>query len=498
MEELPAERSACGVYATPESPVSVVDYPAEPVVLEHTTHIWGGKESDSLIYLPSDDGRNTAPGRFPLAILLHGKTYDYTEYTTLQRRLAQNGIASVSIQYSKHHADSDYSPESFYEVFDKNLFGIYNYTGQDINPLYGKVSRNIAILGHSMGGGLGVLAANRVVKDGVHDVDVRSVIAMAPNPHAEFEWHVEPDVAQGLLVLLGSNDADSGVNTPGNSGFYTYDTSGYLQNEYSNGYHKHAFTKSMIYMKGADHLAFVDDGDPSAREAAVAYIVAYARWSLMSDQAYGVYFRRQAPVGNAVPVSVLHSEPYRRVMDNFEGASAGFNDLGGKNTFLHLLVEHDASVFEDESPHYTYVLRLRWDSGKGLPVARFGLPLPMKGHLDMRDLSAFSHMSFRAGQMYHSGKNNEALDFRIRFDYHQNGQHLSQTRKLSDFGSIPSPFAHNQASGTKSVMNTVLVPLCMFEQIDFDKALITGISFEFSVPGSETGEIQMDSLEFIY
>lgn len=487
---------ACGVYPVPDSPLDSVDYPDEPIVLDHEINILGNRNSKSLVVLPAVDDR-AAPGRFPLVMLLHGRTYEYTEYTAIQKRLAANGIASVSIQYSQYHNDSDYYDTELYEVFEKTLNSIYNPSPYDESPLHGKVTKDVSIIGHSMGGGLAVYAANRLVEEGKYGLTVRSVISLAPNPHAEFEWNLRPDVTQGLLVLFGSDDEDDGVNTPGNSGFYLYDQSGYLQNEFSDFYPAHAFVKSMVYMKGAGHDAFLDSGPDSALATAAGYIVAFSRWSLLDDGAYAVYFKQQVPLGTETTVSTLYSSPYRRVLDNFEDKTAAWNQLGGKNTFSHVTAEQDFSLFEHDSPHYTQVLGLRWKKGQGKPIASFAIPMPMKGFTDYRDLSRFAYVSFRAGQMYEPAANNNDLDFRIRLDYFANGVHASQTKLLSDFGSLPFPFAHKQASGTKSVMNTVMIPLCAYDEIDFEKALITNISFEFLVPGSESGEIQMDSLEFI-
>jgi hypothetical protein len=486
--------AACNAYPIPEHPGKQSDRPGEPIVLEHRIHIWGNQDSNSLIFLPDDLEQDT----FPLVVILHGRGFDYDEYSSIQAMLAANGIASASIQYSELHYESDYDEEAFYEIFDKHLQQIYGDIDIDSHPLHGKVNPNLAIAGHSMGGGLAVYASNRLIEEDKYPVKLRSVMALAPNPQADKGWHIEPAVAQGLLVMLGSNDADTGVNSPWNSGFYTYDQSGYLRNEYSNGYYPHAFTKSMIYMKDAEHGTYLDSDASALHDAAVAYVVAYARWSLLDDQVYRTYFKHQHPVSDSVAVSVLHSDPFRRVLANFEGPSKYHNTLGGKNAYEEILADQDVSVhFNDGSSHFSQALRLKWDKTATAPQAVFDLPMPYKGGIDYRNLSGFDYLSFRIGQMHDPSVNSTDFDMRVRIEYRYNGTKYTQAKRLSDFGHVPFPFAHDQASETKSVMNTILFPLCAFDEIPFADAKVTAIRFEFGLPGSEQGDIQIDSLEFL-
>lgn len=491
--------SNCGDYAVPENPITRKDYPDDPIELEHEIHIWGQKYSKELIYMPSADN-GIAPGRFPLAVLLHGRTYDYDAYTSIQRRLAHNGIASISVQYSQTHSEADYDETYFYEVFEETLKDIYTDQGYGSNPLHGRVLPIISIIGHSMGGGLAVYAANRLVEEDAYGLRVRSVMALAPNPQADKDWHLTPETTQGLLVLFGSNDADPGVNSIWNSGFYTYDRSGHLQNEYTNSYSKHAFTKSLVYLKGGDHQSYLDNSIGATHDTATGYIAAYARWSLLNDQSYRVYFRHGQPLDTPTPVSVLTSEPYRRVLENFEGTSIHFNTLGGQNTFKYLDIEHDYSAyFTGASAHHTDALRLKWSSvgnANETPTATFRIPMPMMGFTDYRNLSGLKYFSFRAGQINDSKTNTSNPDILIRFSYFNEGAHYSQSRHLSDFGTIPFPFAHGQAAKTKSIMNTIIVPLCAFDEIPFTEALVTAIEFEFGANEGEGGHIQLDSLEF--
>ena len=490
--------SSCGSYSVPENPITRKDYPDQPIVFDHEIHIWGQDYSRSLIYLPAHD-REIAPGRFPLAILLHGRGFDYSEYTSIQRQLAHNGIASISIQYSQTHHESDYDEAAVYEVVDKTLHNIYANLEDTPNPLYGRVTRFISFIGHSMGGGFAVYSANRVTEEQKHGVKVRSVMALAPNPQADKEWHLTPDAAQGLLVLFGSDDADTGVNSIWNSGFYLYDKSGYLRNEYTNNYSKNAFTKSLVYLRNVNHTSYLDGAESVALDTVIGYLTAYARWSLLGDPSYRVYFRQQEPLTAKIKTSLLHSEPYRRVLDNFEDSSVGFNTLGGKNTFKNIEAKNDYSVFfPGDSAHHTEALLIKWDHSNDspeLPRTVFRLPMPLKGHTDDRDLSGFKYLSFRVGQIDDPKTNNPDLDFVIRLSYLYNKTLHSQTRPLSDFGSVPFPLADGQAAETKSTMNTVIVPLCAFDQIVFDEALITAIEFEFTSKGSQSGHIQIDSLE---
>ena len=497
--------SGCVSYSVPTSPYTRTDFKGEQFSQEYNI---GLSENKVIFYLPSNQG-TPAQGKFPLTIILHGRTYNYDLYRKLQERLAANGIASASLQYSVTHAENDFDEFYFIEKFKNFLGQIYgNFPNADC-PLQGKVTNNISIIGHSMGGGLAVYAANTVAKEKLYGLSVRSVVTLAPNPQIEKNWFLTPQTTSKLLVMFGSDDPDTGVNACMNSGFGLYDLSGYSKNEYeTNGYAGNAFEKSMVYLKDVNHVDFTDNGIQTYQETIKSYVVSFLRWSLLDDQAYKVYFKYQEPVdyNYETIVNLQYSESgSKKVLDNFEG-NAIVNTSGGMNSYQNVTYKKGIShALISDSPHFTNVLTLQWDKKNAtVPKVIFTIgsgdktPLILKNKTaEAGNLKNYGFFSFRMGQVYNPIINKNHLDFTVRITYQRNGSVKSQAKKVSEFGDIPFPFAHQQESKTKSAMGTVMVPLCAFGEIDFQTDAIKSIAFEFDAAGFEKGHIQLDNLEFI-
>ena len=497
--------SGCVSYSVPTSPYTRTDFKGEQFSQEYNI---GLSENKVLFYLPSNQG-TPAQGKFPLTIILHRRTYNYDLYRKLQERLAANGIASASLQYSVTHAENDFDEFYFIEKFKNFLGQIYgNFPNADC-PLQGKVTNNISIIGHSMGGGLAVYAANTVAKEKLYGLSVRSVVTLAPNPQIEKNWFLTPQTTSKLLVMFGSNDPDTGVNACMNSGFGLYDLSGYSKNEYeTNGYAGNAFEKSMVFLKDVNHVDFTDNGIQTYQETIKSYVVSFLRWSLLDDQAYKVYFKYQEPVdyNYETIVNLQYSESgSKKVLDNFEG-NAIVNTSGGMNSYQNVTYKKGIShALISDSPHFTNVLTLQWDKKNAtVPKVIFTIgsgdktPLILKNKTaEAGNLKNYGFFSFRMGQVYNPIINKNHLDFTVRITYQRNGSVKSQAKKVSEFGDIPFPFAHQQESKTKSAMGTVMVPLCAFGEIDFQTDAIQSIAFEFDAAGFEKGHIQLDNLEFI-
>ena len=493
---------SCDDYPVPPNPSTYTEYSGDQVKMEYYSSVLR-EEYPGLIYLPSQNGRPVS-GKFPLAILIHGRHYDYDWYQEIQQHLARNGIASASIQYSEEHAGQDYYDSHFLQQFENHMQVLLGNLSSDYNPAHGKFKNRIALIGHSMGGGFAMRAAQWLQEENF-DVDLMSVVNLAPNPQ-EDDWYITTQEAQGLLVIFGSNDDDTGVNKPSSSGFLSYDRSGYIRNEYTfNGYWKNRFTKSFAYIKGANHKSFIDVGHGQGphHDVALGYINAYMRWSLKDDHAQHVIFKQQhAFYGQSPEVSLQYSDgSYRRVLDHFEGPYLNWSALGGNIHYSNIgydKADAQAQGNPHKSGHETQVLTLNWQGASNIhvPKVEFSLPIPFSFGIDYRDLRRLRYLSFRMGQLANAADSNEELEFYIRFTSKWNNVTKTQRIKLSDVGAVPSPLANGQDSQTKTAMNTVLVPLCAFDEID--RARVTKIGFEFNHADRNRGGVQMDSLEFIY
>jgi dienelactone hydrolase len=91
-----------------------------------------------------------AGARWPVVVLLHGYSADRASMSTLARRLAQNGIAVISIEFAGHGMNRNpFSPGETDETLVKETRAAVDYARS--LPLVD--SSRIIVMGHSMGAG---------------------------------------------------------------------------------------------------------------------------------------------------------------------------------------------------------------------------------------------------------------------------------------------------------------------------------------------------------
>ncbi|MBX2798398.1 MAG: hypothetical protein KTR31_12030 [Myxococcales bacterium] len=467
-------------YRVPDNPLDERDYGGQPAVDTYGTGP-SGRDPGGRVVVPTTSGE--PKGTFPTAWIVHGIGVGFDEYTVLQERLAHAGIASVSVEHADPDVPGSFDAQGLEDTLLEHMSLLYGSGGTDATPLAAHLDERIALVGHSIGGGYVLRASSAVA--GAFGIDLFSVVAMAPN--AEEGDPIGRAEAQGLLVILGSDDADDAVNRAYNSGFGAYDESGSPFNEVSfSGGHDERFTKSMVYVEGAEHTSYSDDAG-AHQDVVHAYVLSYLLWSLRDDHDQHVFFKQGETLDAATGVQLQWMEPtFRRVLENFEGGSAVYNTLGGSNVFVDVTTEKGAaSSVEPESPHHTRVLAVDWSSS-GSSIG-FGLPAPKVGQTDLRNLMGRRYLSLRVGQ---DADANGSVDFSVRL---RDGSGTQQSHPISAFGTVREPFSG--ASHTDAAMETILVPLCAYDAIDRSKVL--AVELVFDRRGHTSGHIQLDSLEFI-
>ena len=452
------------------------------------------------LYMPKENGNFVDD--LPLVIILHAQLFKHDEYDYLQEHLASNGIASASISFT----DATIETEIFEDSFQSHLEFLY-----EIHPQKYHLGDKMSVIGHSRGGGHAVWAPKYVANNRhlfPDDIEVRSVIALAPNaiengnPDAEFL--TDQDVP-AYLVMYGSEDEDTAVNTRFNSGFISYDRSGYDKNENSYWGQSRKFYKSSVYLKGANHLSFMDTS--VYNDKIKGYALAFLRWTLITTgdnrKENIIYFRDQVPIthtGKHNNLSIQYSHgPHRRVLENFEDNNSSMNTLFGNNYTNNVETTYGVSnAFFEGSPHETKVASIKWPANSsGTPYMRFKIPYSWwtynYRYYQVRDISDFSHLTFRVGQ--NNRFNGGELDFYVvlrSYDYWTYG-YKEDRIKVTDVGVIPGRYAVKDLD-IRSVMNTISIPLCKFDNTDL--TYVYDVTFEFDVPGHESGHVQIDSLEF--
>jgi triacylglycerol lipase len=206
-----------------------------------------------LVYYPDD-----SDGPFPAMVLSPGLTADNTDYEVWGRVLASHGIVILLIQPTSTGDWNDARSTDLQAGLEvvKSL----NTSG----PLAGKIDvNNIGFMGHSMGGGGTLIAADEVGDQ------IQAAIPTQPYaPGASF-----PGVTCPILIIAAEND---GVAVTASNAYTHYESI--------------PETTKKIFLEGAgaDHYfstdRFEDDFETNAR-----YAVAFLKLYLEGDTRYETY-----------------------------------------------------------------------------------------------------------------------------------------------------------------------------------------------------------------
>ncbi len=437
---------------------------------------------------------SSAQPSYPLIVCVHGNGHVFGNYTYLLEHWARNGFIVASI-----HLNTGMAGEGRARVLFKHI--------EILKAKFGtRLQDNIGIMGHSRGGE-GVVSAARLNKAPGPEHGINAIISLAPTDQYTNE-SLAGAWATPFLVMHGAMDGD--VADPGFMGFSLYDR--------ANGE-----PKSMLWLYGANHNRFNEvspDADLSFgklspasdfpkimqqaahRTTAQAYMTAFFRWHLQGAGEFQGLFK-----GEWVPSSVAQAEPTlnkiyvqygdktKLEIDNFEQTphnwqiptAAGTVSDGG--TLPAPPQEDRLSILDSQSPHDTSGLLLRWND--------FGDKLEYTPAAPI-NASAFSVISFRAGQKVGSAENaaGQVQDLYVTL---KDAANKSRSIRVDAFGKIPPQQQRGFGQFTLSAMSTIRVPLHVYrtEVINTQKVdltQITAIAFDFKVRAK--GEVAIDSIEF--
>lgn len=185
------------------------------------------------IYYPAlTAGTNTTPANaaFPFIVFGHGFVMTYTAYENLTAEWVPKGyivvFANTETGFSPNHGE-----------FGKDLSFLVNELLADNNNqnfiLYNKIEPSAAIIGHSMGGGSSILAAE-------NNTVIKTVIGMAPAETNPSAVTAAANVSVPALILSGEKD---GVTPPAQHHLPIYNALG-------------SSCKTFINIKGGAHCYF--------------------------------------------------------------------------------------------------------------------------------------------------------------------------------------------------------------------------------------------------
>lgn len=184
------------------------------------------------------------------------------------------------------------------------------------------------------------------------------------------------------------------------------------------------------------------------------------------------------------------------MIDDFEGTHTAISwqtstigDVVSQAALAANPVETQLYPQDIQSPHDTGGLRLTWNTTGG--ELSFAIP---PGH---RDISGFSAISVRAGQVVNSPANPPgSQDFRLAL---RDGTGNERWIRVRAFGTVPQPAAANVPGNKKSALTTICVPLTAYTIVSagaaqVDLTNVTTVRLRFA--DNATGEIAVDEVEF--
>ncbi|MEM7584515.1 MAG: hypothetical protein AAF560_14090 [Acidobacteriota bacterium] len=254
----------------------------------------------SRVYHPVDDDGFLLPGPLPLALMVPGNSYEYTDYENLMTHLASQGIVTVSMMTSSTASSGLRADVLICGL--RNLFQEWNMSA---------LNEQVAFLGHSRGGEAAVMAANRhgeLVLAGepyAEDVEIRAVVAIAPSANCAdhssacysknvsgytyAHARLEDEAARSLLVIQGSRDGDVPAD-----GFRIYEDA----SREGPGPLLDDMTKSMVWIYSVMHGSWTSTlaSPPNSRTLVLAraYIGSYLNWWLKNEAHHRQYFTGEA------------------------------------------------------------------------------------------------------------------------------------------------------------------------------------------------------------
>ncbi len=490
-------------------------------------YVWndgsGSGNVSGRIYWPSDCSSSEPPGVHPLVLMMHGDGHSHLDYGYLMSHLARNGFIAATISNGGSNLERTGQALTFLN-FVRNSWGHSEH-----------VANNIALIGHSRGGEAVLTVARRIEELGLTH-NVNAIISLAPTDNHEgggIHESIEGGESESFLVIYGSDDEDVfGYCTDGNlptcgmplgepmrTGFSLYDRAGIEGETEPFPLYDEVVTRAMLFVERANHNKWRSNcidvfnnfliSCDAHWNIAKGYMNAFLRWQLLDQGIYKDFFTgRWMPPSVANEGAVIHTqytEGYgRRVLDDFQQGGIGTNTLGGSLTSggaIQLVAEGTTWDYDPTSPHDTQSLVVQWAPPGLAPWARWFIPnstTPLGAR--WRDVRGFDFFSFRAGQVFDSPFNTEDEPKEIYVQFRDAFGGVSEFIRTGQFAELPYPReAQVSHQGVllmvaKSAMTTVRIPICGVKDVDFEN--LSQVYFWFSVPGSTSGEMFIDNLEF--
>ena len=356
---------------------------------------WGFDESElplnALLWYPTD-----APGRLPVALIVHGNhdAGDFSDpgYAYLAASLASHGIVTASVDENFLNGDSffDYQGAEMATrawFLLRHLDQLRTWDTTPGHPLYGRLDLDrVALMGHSRGGEAATLAAmfeqnEQLRVAGLGEVPrgfgVRAVVAIAPSD-TMYRGTGSPAKVDNIdyLVIQGAHDGDlAGFDGLGAYHRAEFEAAGHLKAAVYVGRANHGRFNSVWDYGDAGPLTswLLDRGSllsPAEQQRVAETVIgAFLARSLLDETGYDAFFREPRSGSAWLPEDVVesHWQTSDRVMlepfstfDDDALAADGFDEARCVDVPLRdKLTQHDRAAL------------LSWQD-----TASLGVPVP--------------------------------------------------------------------------------------------------------------------------
>ncbi len=196
-----------------------------------------GRQIECAVYYPATSAGLNAPvasGQFPIVVFGHGFAMEWTAYQNIWQHLVPQGFILI---FPK--TEGALFPAPSHNDFGLDLVLVSERllaeNEEPSSPFFEKINGNIAIMGHSMGGGATMLAAQ-------NNSNIKTIIGLAPAETNPSAIAAAESVSVPALILSGSSD---GVTPPTQHHIPIYEALG-------------SSCKSFVNMVGGAHCYFAN------------------------------------------------------------------------------------------------------------------------------------------------------------------------------------------------------------------------------------------------
>ncbi|HPM75696.1 MAG TPA: hypothetical protein PK961_01300 [bacterium] len=453
-------------------------------------------------YYPEGDGP------FPVVLIVHGNhdpaEFSYPGYDYLTQHLATHGMIAVSVEEDFLNGSSG-EMDARGIVLLRHLQLFREWNRDPSHPLYHKINMNwIGLAGHSRGGeGIGAAwyfnTVNHNPDDPLHNFDfrIRSLYAIAPVDGQLFPAGFNEVVLRDVdyFIMHGSHDGD----VSDFQGLYMYDRALPVDEEQT-------ADKGAMFVQGANHgqwnTVWAPGGDPwpisspnvplmsaeDQQRIGLLFVTGWYRWTLQGRKCYRLMAagEREFPsFPTDIRLNRLYQGMDREYLAHYEEddvtttASWAGATIAGAN--LALWNENTLWPGSSDGALMAY----------NAADATYRIDLPAAGNKALDDLET---IAFSIGQMYETSAFynvfDEPQDLAVRLVVDGTP---TDALPVSNYRTLLYP-AVTGGSGTKSIMDTVRIPL-----EDFGAGLLASeveaVIFEFSQKPS--GYFSVDSIQFM-